>query len=168
MLALCLCLSFSANAQTAKFSGTSLIISDGQKRIQLHDIIAADAFARCVHAVQKRNGDYFLLTTVGEWSRGAPPRNGFCGAGRENYLEWFQVHDGKITTHTKVLYASCFDNRDGRIIGWRDKIFTAQVDYYLEHSDQKTSEYGWKITYTFDANKPEAGIKEVKTELKAE
>ena len=165
-----LCLAFmfavSVRAQTAKFIGESLVITDGLRRVQLADVIEPHPIARCVHAVQKRHGEYFVLISAREWSRGYPPRGGRCGCGVESYIEWLHIRDGKIAERTKGLFESCFDNRDGKVTGWRGTILTAETTDLVENRDGPANAPArWRdIIFTFDAEHPEEGIREKATE----
>lgn len=162
-------LALTASAQTARFVGESLVITDGQRRIRLSDVIGPHPIARCVHAVQKGHREYFVLISARMWSRGYPPRSGYCGAGVESYIEWLQVRDGKIAKRAKGLVKSCFDNRDGGITGWRGTIFTAETTDLVENRDGPADAPArWRdITFTFDAAHPQKGINQKEAERKA-
>ena len=156
------------SAQTARFMGESLVIADGQRRIRLVDVIEPHPIARCVHAVQKRHGEYFVLISASEWSRGYPPRGGNCGCGVEAYIEWLHVRDGRITERTKGLFESCFDNRGGSVTGWRGTILTAEtVDLVENRNGPANTPAVWRtITFTFDSAHPNEGIKQTEAERK--
>ena len=150
------------NAQTARFVGDSLVIADGKQRIRLTEVPGADSIARCVHAVQKRDGEYFVLIGAREWSRGYPPRGGYCGAGEEAYVEWLRVRDGKIAERTMALFGSCLDNRDGSVSGWRGSVLTVETSDLVEDRNAPANRPAvWReITFTFDASRPAEGIKQ--------
>ncbi len=167
-LAICLTAGASsiAYAQSAHFVGESLVIKDGGHRIFLPDVIDPHPIARCVHAVQKRRNDYFILISVSEWTRGYPPRDGYCGSGVESSIQWLRIRDGKIAERTNGLFESCSDNRGGGITGWQDSIFIAETTDLIENRDGPAEAPArWRdITFTFDSSRPEEGIKETEVE----
>ena len=152
-------LSCAASAQTARFVGESLVIADGPRRIRLPPVIKPHPIARCVHAVQKRSGEYFILIGGSEWSRGYPPRGGLCGSGVEEYIEWLHVRNGKIIETQKGLYLSCWDGRSGVPPAWQDGqlrwgVVYVWIDEGAGHAEQ--------ISWTYDPRAPRKGIQEQK------
>src|ERR1043166_10266395 len=154
ILALAVCVAETARAQTARFVGESLVISDAGRRITIPNmtVIADHApIAPCVHAIQKRNSEYFLLVTTSSWTRGYPPRGGYCGSGVEARVDWLHIVAGKVAQADGDCYESCRRNREGHILGWRGSIFTVETEDSEETFDT--------IRVTFDSRHPEAGIK---------
>ena len=115
-----------------------------------------------------RQSEYFILISARTWSRGYPPRNGYCGRGVESYIEWIHVRDGKIAERTKGLFESCFDSRYGGITGWRGTILTAKTTDIVEKRDGPADVPARvrDITFTFDAAHPDEGIKQKEAEHK--
>jgi hypothetical protein len=94
-------LTFPTHGMTAHFlkNGT-LVIVDGGHRVRISNVSEGVEFvptAPYVHAIQKRNGEYFVVLTRSEWTRGYPPRGGAGGAGgcgEEACVQWLQIVDG--------------------------------------------------------------------------
>ena len=148
-------------AQSVHFDGLSLIVKDGKRRIVLTNALEAVPETRVVHAVIKRGGDYYLVLGLREWSRGGPQPRGNCGGGTESYLAWLHVHDNKITERQAGLYASCFKNREGEVLGWKDGILLWQSsgERSVEREGKQES-VPTNFSWTFDSARPEAGITE--------
>jgi hypothetical protein len=158
---------FVAQGQTARFaSDGTLVISDGGKRIRLKEIseqIDHCPTAPCVHAILKRHGEYFVVVTTSDWTRGYPPRGGGGGAGEEAYIHWIHIVDDKVSESTEYRFESWRDNRQGGVVGWRGSMFTVTTSDLLEDKLQaKEKDIRQEITFTFDADHPEHGIKEEK------
>jgi hypothetical protein len=165
ILLLAFALALTASAQTARFVGESLVISDGGHRIRLPDIIQQHPIARCVHAVRKRQADYYVLFGASEWSRGYPPRNGNCGAGVESHITWLHVRDGKVLDRKVALYESCFTNRDGWALGWHGSLFTVETEDLVEDSARADKAAVWQtLKWTFDVRRPDAAFTEEQKE----
>lgn len=150
-----------SRAQSAHFIGETLIIQDGARKIRLAEVIEPYPEYRVVHAVRKKAGEYFVVIGVSEWSRGYPPRDGFCGAGIESHIDWLRVSGGTIVERQSGLYESCFKNRDDWSIRWKDGVlhWRAQGFRHLDEtggSGAVTVHFSWK----FDPAHPERGIEE--------
>ena len=143
----------------------SMVISDGRYRFRIADVVVpprASISPPRVHAVLKRHGGYFVLVTTCERSRGGTG-GGYCGCGEEDYLRWMHIVDKRVCEHVHFRYRSCFDNREGGIQGWKGSIFTVTTEDLLEDRLlAKETDIWQEITYTFDADHPEAGIREEK------
>ena len=144
----------------------SLLIQDGKKRILLRDIseaINCVPTAPCVHAVQKRNGEYYVVVTTSRWTRGFPPRDGAGGCGEEAYFSWLHIADDKLAESTAYTFRSWSDNREGGINGWSGSVLSLTTDDLIEEKLRANEKAVWQtITFSFDSLKPEAGIQEVK------
>ena len=155
-----------AGAQTAQFVGETLVISDGSHRIRLLEVIQPHSIARCIHAVQKRKKDYFVLFGATEWSRGYPPRNGNCGSGLESHITWLHVREGKVLDRKEALYESCITNRQGWVLGWHGSIFTIESEDLVEDSVRAGKAAVWRnIKWSFDIRRPEAAFTEEQKDL---
>jgi len=164
IITLLLTLTIAISAQTASFSKDgSLVIKEGNKRILLNNIsqeIRHVPRSPCVHAIQKRKGDYYLLITTSQFTRGFPPRSGAGGNGEEFYLRWLHVAEGKIGQSTEHKINSWSDNCHGAVIGWSGSVFSAISDNLMEGKLHATGEAIWQTnTFSFNSNKPEDGIK---------
>jgi len=158
---------FAAHGQSARFvSDGTLVISDGAYRIRIPDI--SEQFdhvptAPCVHAVQKRHKEYFVLVTTSHWTRGYPPKSGGGGCGEEGYVKWLHIVGGKVSESSERRFRSWRDNREGGIIGWHGSIFTVATDDLLEDKIAAKEKDIWQsITYAYDCRHPDMGIKEDK------
>ncbi len=167
MVMLLLILSLVSYGQNALFEKNgALVIIDGKKRIRLNDVsepIAQVPTAPCVHAVQKRKGEYYVVVTTSRWTRGFPPGDGAGGCGEEAHLRWFHVSGGKITRSAGYKFRSWSDNREGGIKGWSGGVLSLTTEDLMEARLRANEKAVWQtITFTFDAAKPEAGIQEVR------
>ena len=156
-----------AYGETARFAGDgTLVISDGSHRIRIGDTSEPPDHCPtppCVHAIQKRHGEYFVVITISHWTRGYPPKSGGGGCGAEAYIKWLHIVGGKISESTEGRFQSWSDNREGGIDGWRGSIFKVTTDDLLEDRLEAKEKDVWQsIAYTFDAHHPENGIKEDK------
>ena len=166
ILLIAFAMALAAGAQTAQFAGETLVISDGSHRIRLPEVIQPHSIARCVHAVQKRQRDYFVLFGATEWSRGDPPRNGNCGSGVESHITWLHVREGKVLDRKEALYVSCITNRQGWALGWHGSIFTIETEDLVEDSVRAGKAAVWRsLKWSFDIRRPEAGFVEEQKEL---
>jgi len=152
-----------ARAQTAHFTGRDLVIKDSGKTIKiarfLPTVVPPDP--PCVHSVEKRDGEFFVVVTTHEWSRGSPMPRGECGAGEESYVKWLHIVNGKVKESFDGLYESCLKNRDGSVVGWNGPLFVVTTDAELPDKVQANAKDIWStITFTFDAHHPEQGLKE--------
>lgn len=150
-----------ANAQTARFAGGTLVIRDGKKRVRIADVSDSPSetpLAPKVHFTKKLNGEYFVIVTTSEYTHGYPPRGGSCGGGTEAYISWLRIVDGKIIDDTRQRYASCAENRVGKIHGWHGSIFTVSGSDNMDGAAPDAVPRP-AITFTFDARHPERGVK---------
>ena len=154
--------SLSATGQTARFEKGDLVISDGSSRIRLAEVSDPPGHTPrkpTVHCVKKVGEDYYLLVTTSAYTRGYPPKGGFGGSGQEHYLMWLHIAGGREVERVEHRYQSFIHNREGRVEGWQESIFTVRTEGDVEEpADEKNTRQS--ITFTFDAKHPEAGIKE--------
>jgi hypothetical protein len=161
ILAVALGLYSTGEAQTAHFSGASLVVLDGAHRIRLPGIISPHSEHRIVHAVQRRGSDYYIVIGVSEWSRGYPPHSGYCGAGIESHIDWLHVRDGKVVKRQSGLYESCLINRGDYWIEWKDGILCWNSKGLRHDDDANPPKFVWvNYTWKFDPARPEKGIEE--------
>ena len=152
-------------AATVGFDNFALTIRDGQKQVTIQNALEEVPEKHVVHAVIRRNEDFYLVLGLSFWSRGGPQPRGTCGGGKEVSVSWLHVHGGKIVERQTGLYQSCFENREGEIVGWKDGVLLWQ-GWGVHHpsvdrtGDFVTTDYVW----TFDSAKPEAGIIEHATD----
>ncbi len=152
-------------SQTVRFDNFALIIKDGRRRIRLENALEELPEKSIVHAAIKRGRDFYLVLGLSHWSRGGPHPRGLCGGGLEVSIDWLHVRDGKIVERQTALYGSCFKNREGEIVGWKEGVLLWQG--WGERPDPPdssasfiTTDYAW----TFDSTQPEAGISEHATD----
>lgn len=136
----------SAAGQSARFVGTSLLLSDGPVRIEVPRITSSMPIERHVHSVQKRRGEYFIVVSIRATSDRPP--DGYCGAGTETNVQWLRLREGKVVDWKKILIDSCLFDRDGRVTGWRGTLFT----FWTRGPEEDTTHY------VFDAAHPMNGL----------
>lgn len=143
-----------------EFRGTSILLTDGDLSFELEQQIDPDAFFTTLHAVSQRGADYYIVYGTSEMSRGWPPRNGRCGSGIESYIRWLHVREGKIITTAEGLYESCFRDRYGGEIKWKDQKLHWGTEGFdalpNDPNNRQRVDYEW----TFDPAHPEQGISE--------
>ena len=125
----CLLLSMAGHvfAISARFVGRAVLVKDGPHRITLPEVAEDHAIYTVIHSISRRGADYHLVIGCSNLSRGWPPRGGYCGSGIESYVEWLHIHEGKIVEQREGLYESCFRNRDGYSIAWKNGVLRWSV-----------------------------------------
>ena len=151
----------SSIAQKARFVGESLLITDGNHRIRLADVIDPDPEYRVVHAVQARGGDYFVVIGVSEMSRGHSAKTGNCAAGIESHIDWLHVRDGKVIERQSGLYESCFQSRSFYSIEWKQGILQWRSEGQRRvEEDGRTTFIPVSYSWAYDPAHPDKGIEE--------
>lgn len=90
-----------------------------------------------------------------------PATQGLCGGGMEGYITWLHVREGKIVERQAGLYESCFKNREGEVLGWKDGVLLWQSSGELSVEREGKQEFVPTVfAWTFDSARPEAGITE--------
>jgi hypothetical protein len=147
-------------ALTAQFEKTDLVVRDGAQAFRIKKVLDPRAFHGTVHAYQRRERDYFVVYGTSEWSQTGAPHGGYCGCGIESYIRWLHIRDGKILEQQEGLYVSCWKNRDGWTIDWRNGKLVWSTEYC--ESDE-THVAVISLTWSYDPTHPEAGISETKS-----
>lgn len=149
---------------SARFDAEDLIVRDGSHEVRLRDVLDPHAFYKTLHAVQQRGQDFYVVYGTSEFSRGWPPRGGNCGCGLESYIRWLHIKGGKVIEEQEGRYESCFKNRDGGAIHWRDgKLVWSSGGVEREGDSVPVKFVSLNFTWSYDPQHPESGISEVKT-----
>ncbi len=149
---------------SASFEAEDLIIHDGTKSFRMQEVLDPHAFYGTIHSVQSRGEDLYVVYGTSELSRGWPPKSGFCGAGRESYIRWIHVKDGKIIEEQEAHYESCVFNRDGGSIDWQEGKLICRSESFEEVGDPASTKVASVVsTWSFDPAHPESGIVETKS-----
>jgi hypothetical protein len=149
---------------SARFDGEDLVIQDRGRSIRLSDVIEPHAFHKTIHAIQRRGHDLYVVYGTSELSRGWPPKGGYCGCGLESYIRWLRIRDGKIAEEKEGRYESCYMNRNGWRIDWRDgKLIWSTEGLEREGDNSSGKLMSVAFTWSYDPTHPEAGISETKS-----
>jgi hypothetical protein len=151
-------------APRAAFDADDLVIRDGRRSSRLKGLLDRHAFYATIHAVQQRGPDLFVVYGTSEMSKGWPPRNGHCGCGIESYVRWLHIREGGIIARQEGRQESCFMNRDGWSIAWRQGKLVWNTEGIERHGDPVTGRIvPVAFTWTFDPAHPEKGIAETRS-----
>ena len=149
---------------SAQFDADELIVRDGNHTVRLPGVLDFNAFHKTIHAIQQRGRDFYVVYGTSELSRGWPPKGGYCGCGLESYIRWLHIKDGKIIEEHEGRYESCFKNRDGWAINWRDgKLVWSSGGIEREGDTLPAKFVLFDYTWSYDPQHPERGIFEAKT-----
>jgi hypothetical protein len=141
----------------------ALVIVDGTRRVRIADVserLDHVPDAPCVHSVQTRDAEYFVVVTVSRLTNGYPPTTSAGGAGVEAYAKWLHLVGDKVSESTAALFSSWRDNREGGF-GWRESIFTVTTEDLQEGRASASDKAMWTpIAWAFDPRHPEQGLRE--------
>lgn len=152
-----------AASPNAKFDGEDLAIRDGRYSCRIAELLDPNAFYKTIHAIQRRGQDFYVVYGTSEMSRGWPPRGGHCGCGLESYIRWLHIKDGKLIEKQEGRFESCFSNRDGWAIRWRQGTLIWSAEGIEREGDSSIGKIvSVAFTWCFDPAHPEAGIAERK------
>lgn len=136
-----------------------MIIDHGTKSVYLQKVIDPHALDSKVHSILSRGNDLYLVYSTTELSMGWPPRSGFCGSGRESYIRWIHLKEGKMVEEQEGHYESCVFNRNGGSIDWEEgKLICRSESFETVGDSAVTRAVSVTTTWSFDPAHPDSGI----------
>ena len=150
LLVLLLAVPYAGAAPTVGFDDLTLTIRDGTQKIRVENALDQVPIKHVAYAAARRDADYYLVLGLKEWT---------CGGGKEEFICWLHVRDGKVVERQSGLYNSCYEERTGSVLGWKDGVllWRAEGRRRSDHSggvEYLPTDFAWP----FDSNHPEAGI----------